>query len=138
MNLGYRCKHGLYKNCHLCHYENEIERLKEENEKLKQDKGEMEMRKQLREFAEKMEVNLKENDYKGGWEKCDYDYLLRRIKEELSELEEALVNNRTAENIETEAADVANFAMMIADNAKRKVLPKAIDATEQPSAAEAE
>jgi hypothetical protein len=33
--LGERCKHGLYCNCIICNFENEIERLKMENVSLK-------------------------------------------------------------------------------------------------------
>ena len=35
LKLGDRCKHGLYCSCFLCGYEQEIARLKAENELLK-------------------------------------------------------------------------------------------------------
>lgn len=37
MKLGDRCKHGLYCFCFLCSYENEIQRLKNENEELRKE-----------------------------------------------------------------------------------------------------
>ena len=70
-------------------------------------------------FAKIMENKLKQNDYKGGWSNCDIKWLLSRLKEETVELEQA-IENKSKENIVKEAADVANFAMMIADNVTRK------------------
>lgn len=62
-------------------------------------------------FAQKMEERLAANDDKGGWGTESDEYLIKRIKEETEELEVA-INSQIAD----EAADVANFAMMIADN----------------------
>jgi hypothetical protein len=39
MNLGKRCKHGLYCNCMICNFENKIDRLQKENESLKLELG---------------------------------------------------------------------------------------------------
>jgi hypothetical protein len=64
-------------------------------------------------FIEKMENKLKLNDHKGGWKNCDNGYLLGLLNQEIVELEEALQKDY---NIIDEAIDVANFAMMIADN----------------------
>lgn len=66
-------------------------------------------------FAERMELKLKANDHKGHWSGEGYKYLLQRLKEEVSELENALEHMPSAIVID-EAADVANFAMMLADN----------------------
>lgn len=66
-------------------------------------------------FAEQMELKLKENDYKGGWARCDHSWLLDRLKQEVTELEKALEKVDNQENVIKEAADVANFALMIAD-----------------------
>jgi NTP pyrophosphatase (non-canonical NTP hydrolase) len=74
-------------------------------------------------FAELMEERLAANDYKCGWADADTDYLLGRIEDEVHELKEALFEHdwvRTgskelAINVRKECADVANFAMMIAD-----------------------
>lgn len=79
----------------------------------------MEVRESVKWFAEQMENKLKENDKKGGWDDCNIYWLIQRIREEINELLSAVNLNRdlgaTKENIIREAADVANFAMMIAD-----------------------
>jgi NTP pyrophosphatase (non-canonical NTP hydrolase) len=77
-------------------------------------------------FAKLMEEQLKANDHKGGWSDEDTDYLLGRLDEEVQELKDALVTyyfeishrgecQKLAKNVRKECADVANFAMMIAD-----------------------
>jgi NTP pyrophosphatase (non-canonical NTP hydrolase) len=70
-------------------------------------------------FTAQMELKLRENDYKGGWAKCEHHWLLDRLKQEVVELEKALdqVDNQ---NVINEAADVANFALMIADLAGKQ------------------
>jgi NTP pyrophosphatase (non-canonical NTP hydrolase) len=74
-------------------------------------------------FAMAMEVGLRANDYKGGWEWEQPGHLMERLREETDELEAALEDwsNFAApellERIRKEAADVANFAMMIAQQA---------------------
>lgn len=83
-------------------------------------------------FSKEMEAKLAINDHKGGWAACDVRWLLNRLNEELEELEN-IISTRELESgyrsageglsiIDTdneaiikEAADVANFAMMIAD-----------------------
>lgn len=76
-----------------------------------------------------MAQKLNENDGKDGWRDCEFAYLSRRLGQELKELRKLLKDNdlmgddaslhatellRNA--IRREAADVANFAFMIADN----------------------
>jgi hypothetical protein len=61
-------------------------------------------------FAEQMELQLRANDHKGGWAGDSTESLLDRLDEEVAELREC----SSKREIE-EAADVANFAMMIAD-----------------------
>lgn len=98
-------------------------------------------RKEIEEFAQAMESELKENDYKGGWKDCDLTFLLSKLDEEVKELKEAIQvkqefinlnsNARSVgecqydyslkssnKNILSEAADVGNIAMMIADVCK--------------------
>jgi hypothetical protein len=70
-------------------------------------------------FATEMEKCLQANDHKGGWEHCEDVYLVDRLYDEIEELEEALVHE-DPERIIREAGDVANFAMMLADQARRK------------------
>jgi hypothetical protein len=87
-------------------------------------------------FAERMETKLQKNDWKGHWSECEDGYLSRRLGEESTELRSAvklLRNYQKAsvkedinwaiENVIREAADVANFAIMIADNARRLLNP---------------
>ena len=85
-------------------------------------------RPEVRAFADLMEAQLRANDHKPGW-KNDSDLdLFERLGEESAELLAALhrhakrlswgddwVMEDTAPRVGREAADVANFAMMIAD-----------------------
>jgi NTP pyrophosphatase (non-canonical NTP hydrolase) len=83
-------------------------------------------------FAEQMEKKLRENDHKGGWDDEPVGWLLRRLGQEVTELRRAmkrLAATRHAtydqrgsaklaahrKEVVRESADVANFAMMIAD-----------------------
>ena len=89
-------------------------------------------REEVRWFATAMEKALKENDHKPGWHNSRIAYLIRRLDQEVLELKEAAgltcsqcgafvkkgssyrPDNRS--RILHECVDVANFAMMIADN----------------------
>lgn len=71
-------------------------------------------------FARLMEAKLAKNRHKGdrsGWIKNEPDRLAERLLEELEELETEIGNgmNYVPSRVASEAADVANFAMMIAD-----------------------
>jgi NTP pyrophosphatase (non-canonical NTP hydrolase) len=92
------------------------------------------IREEVAAFATHMESKLRENDYKGGWKNDGLGSLVNRAVEELQELQRAVgafehvrySPSTTAEDLKAaarevlrEAADVANFAMMIADNADR-------------------
>lgn len=66
-------------------------------------------------FARAMERELRVHANKGLWTSCDPEYLLDRLYEELAELEHALLVGAPLETVESEAADVGNFAMMIVD-----------------------
>jgi hypothetical protein len=63
-------------------------------------------------FALAMERKLRQNDHKGGWKNEWSPRLLERLWEEHVELYAAI---ETGGDILGEAADIANFAMMIAD-----------------------
>lgn len=65
-------------------------------------------------FAHAMERKLRANDHKGGWQNESFTYLLRRLRREVDELS-VLPPKEEWNNILDEAADVGNFAMMIAD-----------------------
>lgn len=67
-------------------------------------------------FAVKMEEKLSANDHKSGWEGMSYKMLINRMRQEIKELERAIKLKLPAKEIQYECADVANFAMMIADN----------------------
>ena len=79
-------------------------------------------------FAAEMEKQLKANDHKGGWQDCDIWWLFKRLDQEKYELVKAIMNLEKywaeplsplyAAQLIKEAADVANFAMMIADIAR--------------------
>jgi len=77
------------------------------------------MRTSIRRFAEAMESKLEENDDKGGWGCMPPKTLLLMAIVELRELTDAIIENKSGEEIISECADVANFMMMIADNAGR-------------------
>lgn len=98
----------------------------------------MKLRPEVQKFAERMEARLKLNDYKGGWEEMADDELIDRMEGEIGELQEALFGRckschrlcdsglgdyyipEESEDPRDEAADVANFAMMIADNREKE------------------
>lgn len=78
------------------------------------------MREEIWRFAEAMEQKLQENDHKTSWKYHGVDYFMRRILEELEELEQALKSRHPSkEYIKREAADIANFAMFIFDHFSR-------------------
>ena len=83
------------------------------------------MRTEVKRFAALMEGQLKANDYKGHWIDEDDEYLLQRLLEEVGELIVAIMQAKElgmrASMIHKEAADVANFAMMISDNHRHPV-----------------
>lgn len=79
-----------------------------------------EVRDSVRLFAGVMEEMLQKNDHKGGWETMTVDSLMGRLIEECCELEDAIDNGEAMENVAHEAADVANFCMMVAENYARE------------------
>src|SRR5207237_2877466 len=66
-------------------------------------------------FAAAMAERLDANSFKTGWQQMTAGALLRRLKQEVGELDRALKSGADAQRITQEAADVANFAAMIAD-----------------------
>lgn len=61
---------------------------------------------------------LEANKDKAHWSTVSQRYLLSRLYDELAELHVALMNGKP-EDVRAEAADLANLAMMIHDNAGR-------------------
>lgn len=85
------------------------------------------VRKCILEFAISMEEKLQKHDEdygKNGWKKSNYLFLVNRIEDELRELIEYLISKENTkenrEKIKEECADIANFAMMIHDNANQE------------------
>jgi len=68
-------------------------------------------------FATEMEVVLQENNHKGGWVNCHVLDLLSKLQEEISELITA-IREGESEDVIKECVDIANYAMMIADNSR--------------------
>jgi NTP pyrophosphatase (non-canonical NTP hydrolase) len=89
--------------------------------------GELALRPEVARFAQDMEQQLRANDHKPGWQRDEWQALLKRLREETSELKDAIYAARTTDveapaaprlraSVRKEAADVANFAMMLAEN----------------------
>ena len=98
---------------------------------------EIELRPAVRWFAEQMEAALRKNDHKGGWTSMTYSRLMSRVDDETRELFLALDRMKTMngdEDVIKEAADVANFAMMIADNQGPRLGPDAAKSTKEGNA----
>lgn len=75
------------------------------------------VRPELRWFVVEMEKKLKANDHKGGWDNMSANELRSRLEDELQELTLVLdkpAHLYTPQQAVDEAADVANFAMMVA------------------------
>ena len=73
----------------------------------------------LKLFTKEMHKELIANEFKGGWsDECLSD-LYASLGNEVSELQVALIDDDEAEII-SECADIANFAMMIAENARKR------------------
>jgi len=71
------------------------------------------LRPEVASFAALMEAELRKHDDRPGWKGEDPHWLLARLNEEVIELANALLDH--SKSLPHEAADVANFAMMIAD-----------------------
>ncbi len=67
-------------------------------------------------FTERMEETLRANDHKTGWADCSADWLANQMHKKLMTLWQL----SDPETIVTLAADIANYSMMVADNARRQ------------------
>lgn len=74
---------------------------------------------EIKQLVDAMRYKLKKNAHKGRWEDLDVANAIRRLREETDELEEAASRDSTIEII-LEAADVANFALIVANLAMKK------------------
>lgn len=75
----------------------------------------------VREFGEEMERQLLENEYKGGWDLCPDRFLMSDLLRNVAILQGLLNLNATTTMVDRKdiirrAANIANFAMMIAEN----------------------
>lgn len=84
----------------------------------------MDVRPEVKFFAEIMEEQLQKNEHKGGWKDCGYYFLEKELRKNLNKLEDITgttysnlieIQKAYKDNILRRAANVANFAMMIAD-----------------------
>lgn len=68
-------------------------------------------------FARAMEARLRQNDYKGGWEKMENSWLFGRLLYKVGMLARCILNSES-DTMSTlqHGADMANYAMMILDN----------------------
>jgi NTP pyrophosphatase (non-canonical NTP hydrolase) len=67
----------------------------------------------IRRFLEAMVYKLGKNSHKGRWEKLNLEDILEKLEAERDELVESVARGNMVE-ILLEAADVANFALIIA------------------------
>ena len=74
---------------------------------------------ELARFVTDMAERLEANSHKATWKGMPYFWLIQRVKDELSELEQAIEKGDPWQIIR-EAADVANFCMMISDCAREE------------------
>lgn len=65
-----------------------------------------------------MKFKLMRHRSKGGWKHKSKDTLLKELKREVGELEEAIVAGKNPEHIISEAADVANYLAFIIEKVK--------------------
>jgi len=72
------------------------------------------VRLEVRRLSLLMELKLRRNDHKGGWQHMTPMELLERLEGEVRELRQAIYEGDPLD-IAQECADVANYAMMIAD-----------------------
>lgn len=99
----------------------------------KESEGEIELRPAVVWFAQLMERKLRACAWKGGWEELSLGTLAAAMREEVAELDgalDALLTDDGPTNLHAvaqEAADVANFAMMIADVAQARMQAKEAD-----------
>lgn len=83
----------------------------------------VEVRVEVLDFAQDMEERLKANDHKNGGLDMSFNSLLQRLNEEVDKLAiELNSDTRRTKRIVKEAANVANFALMIATKAKNETL----------------
>ncbi len=70
-------------------------------------------------FAERMEEELRKNDFRGGWREENPETMMAKLWDEVYDLDDLVENhldgNSDPKRILKEAVDVANYAMFVAD-----------------------
>ena len=87
----------------------------------RKNKQEVELRPELREFAEAMELRLRENDHKSGWDEMTISQCHYRFHQEAHELDKAIFGWEGLESILHESEDAANFLFFLWWNARREL-----------------
>ncbi|RUT48563.1 hypothetical protein EJP82_01060 [Paenibacillus anaericanus] len=67
-------------------------------------------------FAKTMEEQLRANENKGGWSNCTNQFLSRQLDKNIAKLYKCTSH----EEFRRRCANIANFAMMLADNDMRE------------------
>ena len=103
--------------------------MTEKNDEANQEgAGRLRPRKAVMQFARRMEVVLREHDWKGGWKAMRDVHTVVELREQAQELQDAIAvwsyhyaNDRNAgvNRVLDSALDVANYAMMLLDNRDR-------------------
>lgn len=78
------------------------------------------MRTELEQFALRMEHKLQENDNKPHWSGLTMNLLMHELTKKHARLLDAVCDNNHGQIIR-HSADLANYAMMLADNAHNKM-----------------
>jgi hypothetical protein len=71
--------------------------------------------KKFDEFVDTMRTKFYANLHKGGWNRDSVDVLRERVSDEIEEMDMAIMFELPKKQVWEEAADVANFLMMVAD-----------------------
>ena len=79
----------------------------------------VELRPAVQWFAEQVELALRRNDHKGEWSWEREGRLLELMRVEIHEVEEACVERAAGWRVIEECADVAAFALFVADGRRR-------------------
>lgn len=74
----------------------------------------MDVREEVKWFAGEMEKKLRKNDWRPEWKDAEPEYLLDLFHGHVRKFEQSLCDGNE-EKVTQDAADVANFAMMLAD-----------------------
>ena len=88
----------------------------------------MQIREALRFFAQEMEKELKNNEFRGDWRECGPSDMMARLWDEMYDLDDQVEKvcegkgDRMA--VLKEAVDVANYAMFVADVCLASMGPK--------------